>query len=183
MRTAPAVTPEQVRAVIDTVPDPEMPPVTVGDLGMVHDVRVLPARNASSGEPASGARVEVDLLPTFSGCPATQVIGDDVARAVGALHGVAEVAVCFSFDEPWTPERITDRGRQRLRRFGIAPPEAAQAPRGCLPGGGLALAQAGTRCPVCGSSDTVLDSPFGPTPCRSTHYCNDCRNPFEAVKP
>jgi ring-1,2-phenylacetyl-CoA epoxidase subunit PaaD len=172
---ATTVTPEQVRAVIDTVPDPEMPPVSVGDLGMVHDVRV------HDGD----ARVEVVLIPTFSGCPATQVIREEVVRAVAGLEGVTEVDVRFSFEETWTPERITERGRERLREFAIAPPEDRPSGGGCLPRqpqpGVLQLTD--PRCPVCGSADTVADSPFGPTPCRSTHFCNDCRNPFEAIKP
>jgi ring-1,2-phenylacetyl-CoA epoxidase subunit PaaD len=169
---APSVTVEQVRAALDTVPDPEMPQVSVGDLGMVHAVRVRPAD--------AGARVEVELLPTFSGCPATRVIGEDVARAVGALAGVAAVDVRFTFDEPWTPERITERGRERLRAGTIAPPPPPGAP--ALGRRGLAPLPT-PPCPICGSADTVSDSPFGPTPCRSMHYCATCRNPFEAIKP
>lgn len=156
------VTPEQVRAAIDTVPDPEMPQVSIGDLGMVHAVHVHPAASPA------GARVEIELLPTFTGCPATRMIGDDVARAVEALGGVADVEVRFSFAETWTPARITPRGHERLREAAIAPP--ADGP-GAPP------------CPICGAGDTVADSPFGPTPCRSTHYCKACRNPFEAIKP
>lgn len=171
MPTETSISAADVRAVIDTVPDPEMPPVSVGDLGMVHDVRV------------SGGRVEVDLIPTFSGCPATAVIREDVAAAISELDGVTEVEVTFSFDETWTPARITERGRERLREFAIAPPQ--RQPGGCLPrrDGPEPLVLSDPRCPVCGSDDTVADSPFGPTPCRSTHYCNACRNPFEAIKP
>lgn len=166
-------TPDAVRAVIGAVPDPEMPPVSVGDLGMVHDVRV------------DGGRVEVDLIPTFSGCPATQVIRADVEAAIAAMEGVDEAQVRFCFDETWTPERITERGRERLRALAIAPPAAGPRPGGCLPrrDGPEPLALAEPACPVCGSADTATDSPFGPTPCRSTHYCHSCRNPFEAIKP
>jgi ring-1,2-phenylacetyl-CoA epoxidase subunit PaaD len=151
---------QDVRAVIDTVPDPEMPPVTVGDLGMVVDVAV------------DGADVAVALVPTYSGCPATAVIREDVVRAVGALDGVEHVDVRFVRDVVWDPERITPAGREKLRAFGIAPP-----------GSGQTLLQiGGVTCPLCGSRDTVADSPFGPTPCRGTHYCRVCRNPFEAIK-
>jgi ring-1,2-phenylacetyl-CoA epoxidase subunit PaaD len=151
----------EVRAVLDSVPDPEMPPVTVGDLGMVVGVTV------------DGETVAVDLVPTFSGCPATAVIREEVAKAVGALEGVSDVDVRFVRDVVWDPERITPRGRERLREFGIAPP-----------GSGQTLLQiGGVRCPLCGSRNTVADSPFGPTPCRSTNFCRDCRNPFEAIKP
>lgn len=167
-RTGP--TAEQIRAVLDRVPDPEMPPVSIADLGMVVDVRV------DSGE--TGARVEVDLVATFSGCPATALIREQAARAVADVEGVDEVEVRFVRDVVWTPERISPKGRENLRTFAIAPPGSGQG----TTGGGLV--QIGrVRCPVCASRNTTVDSPFGPTPCRSTHYCNDCKNPFEAIKP
>jgi ring-1,2-phenylacetyl-CoA epoxidase subunit PaaD len=159
--TTVAVTPEAVRAALDTVPDPEMPSVSVAELGMVVDVRV------------HGRRVEVDLVATFSGCPATAVIREDVTAAVRTMHGVDDVAVRFVTSVVWDPERISGAGCAKLRAFGIAPP-----------GSGQQLVQLGTvACPVCGSRNTSVDSPFGPTPCRSTHYCHACRNPFEAIKP
>lgn len=146
---------------LGTVADPELPPVTVADLGMVTDVRV------------HGGRVEIDLVPTFSACPATPIIREDVEAAVGGLDGVDEVRVRFVSDVVWDPERITAQGREQLREFGIAPPGSGQT----------LLGIGGVTCPVCGSRNTVADSPFGPTPCRSTNYCQDCRNPFEAIKP
>jgi ring-1,2-phenylacetyl-CoA epoxidase subunit PaaD len=156
-----APSPADVRAVLATVPDPEMPPVSVADLGMVVDVTV------------DGGRVDISLVPTFSGCPATAVIREDVCRAVAALAGVDEVEVRFVHHVVWEPARITAHGREQLRTFGIAPP-----------GSGQTLLQiGGVTCPMCGSRDTVTDSLFGPTPCRSTHWCRACRNPFEAVKP
>jgi ring-1,2-phenylacetyl-CoA epoxidase subunit PaaD len=159
--TATVVDQAAVRAVLDAVPDPEMPPVTIGQLGMVVAVAV------------EGGAVTVNLVPTYSGCPATAVIRQDVAKAVGALPGVTAVQVNFVRDVVWDPERISAEGRENLRAFGIAPP-----------GSGQTLLQiGGVTCPVCGSRDTVADSPFGPTPCRSTNYCRACRNPFEAIKP
>lgn len=161
MTTATVVDQAAVRAVLDAVPDPEMPPVTIGQLGMVVAVAV------------EGGAVTVNLVPTYSGCPATAVIRQDVAKAVGALPGVTAVQVNFVRDVVWDPERISAEGRENLRAFGIAPP-----------GSGQTLLQiGGVTCPVCGSRDTVADSPFGPTPCRSTNYCRACRNPFEAIKP
>ena len=161
MTTATVVDQAAVRAVLDAVPDPEMPPVTIGQLGMVVAVAV------------EGGAVTVNLVPTYSGCPATAVIRQDVANAVGALPGVTAVQVNFVRDVVWDPERISAEGRENLRAFGIAPP-----------GSGQTLLQiGGVTCPVCGSRDTVADSPFGPTPCRSTNYCRACRNPFEAIKP
>lgn len=161
-----------VRAVLDTVPDPEMPPISVGELGMVVDVRVDGAGEGDAGGRGS-VRVEVDLVPTFSGCPATAIIAEDVGAAVRRMGGVGEVAVRFVATVTWDPERITPPGREKLKAFGIAPP-----------GSGQQLVQiGGVTCPLCGARDTVADSPFGPTPCRASHYCKACRNPFEVIKP
>ena len=162
MSVASWVSVDAVLAALDAVPDPEMPPVSVGELGMVVDVTV-----------SAGGEVDVELVPTFSGCPATAVIAQDTAAAVRALPGVTSVEVRFTNRVVWTPERITAAGRDKLRAFGIAPP-----------GSGQSLLQiGGTTCPVCGSRNTVADSPFGATPCRNTNFCNACRNPFEAIKP
>lgn len=161
MQTTTQPSPDEVRAVLDTVPDPELPPVSLAELGMVVDVTV------------EHGTVHVDLVTTYSGCPAYTVIDEEVTKAVAAMEGVEEVDVRFVRDVVWTPERISDAGREKLRAFGIAPP-----------GSGQTLVQiGGVTCPNCGSKSTVADSAFGPTPCRSTHYCRDCRNPFEAIKP
>jgi ring-1,2-phenylacetyl-CoA epoxidase subunit PaaD len=162
---------DEVRRAVDQVLDPEMPVVTIGMLGMVHSVEVS----------AEGA-VSVELLPTFAGCPATDVIREDVVTAAAAVHGVNTVSVRFRFDPPWTPARINAEGHQALRSFGIAPPLPGGPGRGL--GQGLPVVGITVRrtCPYCGSSDTDLDSSFGPTPCRSIHFCNACRQPFEAFK-
>lgn len=165
-----------VRRAVDAVPDPELPPVTIGMLGMVHNLDVT-----DDGE------VTVELLPTFSGCPATDMIGQDVQAAARAVPGVTSVTVRFRNDPPWTADRIDDEGREQLRRFGIAPPGGtivgAQRPEGRPT---LPLAMAGTTdprpCPYCGSEDTVRDAPFGPTPCRDVRFCRACDQPFEAFK-
>ena len=164
MTTSTTVTEAQVRAVLDAVPDPEMPPVSISELGMVVDVRV------------TAGQVEVDLVPTYSGCPALAVIREDVETALRDA-GIESFVVTFVNDVVWEPERISEAGRSKLKAFGIAPP-----------GSGQTLLQIGRApqlvvCPWCGSRDTVADSPFGPTPCRSSSYCNACRNPFEVVKP
>lgn len=161
------VDPAAVRAALDGVPDPEMPAISIVELGMLVDLRV------------DGGRVEVDLVPTFSGCPAIPMIREQAAAAVAALPGVQEVEVAFTHAQVWTPERIASSAHAKLRAFGIAPPGSGQGPE---------LLQIGRRptpvtCPLCGSSDTVADSPFGPTPCRSSSWCNSCRNPFEVIKP
>jgi ring-1,2-phenylacetyl-CoA epoxidase subunit PaaD len=164
--------PDRVRAAVADVPDPELPPVTIGMLGMIHDVTVV------DGE------VRIELLPTFSGCPATDMIEHDVVDAVEAIEGVERVRVRFRYDPPWTADRIDAEGRERLREFGIAPPGGEVA--GVRPDGRPTLPVAPTAsprpCPYCGSQDTVRDSSFGPTPCRDLRFCASCQQPFEAFK-
>lgn len=155
---------------LDEVTDPEIPAVSVVDMGMIREVRV------------DGGHAHVVVLPTFTGCPAVDVIKADVGAAVDAVEGVAGVTVETSFDPPWTTDRITARGRQRLREFGLAPPQGPGGAGGPVLVTEIGLPQA-ARCPYCGSTDTVNDSPFGPTPCRAIYYCRACRNPFEQFKP
>ena len=173
--TATRMRSDEVEHAVRGVPDPELPPVTLGMLGMVHDVRV-----------DDDGQVHVELLPTFSGCPATEMIGRDVEQAVREVDGVTGVTVRFRFDPPWTPDRITEEGHDRLRDFGIAPPGGATgAPE---PEGRVTLPLAIGRpedprpCPYCGSDDTIRDSEFGPTPCRDVRFCETCQQPFEAFK-
>lgn len=176
-RTAPDL--DAVRTAVESVPDPELPPVNIGHLGMLHDLDVH-----------DDGLVEVTLLPTFSGCPATDVIAEDVEAAVSAVDGVTDVTVRFRFDPPWTPDRIDAAGRERLREFGITPPGGpirsaaldGVDERPVLPLTGGTGSEERRPCPYCGSSETERDSAFGPTPCRAIHYCRDCRQPFEAFK-
>jgi ring-1,2-phenylacetyl-CoA epoxidase subunit PaaD len=146
--------------------DPEIPAVSVVDMGMVREVRV------------TGDHVHVVVLPTFTGCPAVDVIRSDVAAAASRMEGVESISVETSFDPAWTTERITDEGRAKLKEFGLAPPTGK---------GPVLIAEIGlperAECPFCGSDNTRNDSPFGPTPCRAIYYCRDCRNPFEQFKP
>jgi ring-1,2-phenylacetyl-CoA epoxidase subunit PaaD len=156
---------DAVWGALGDVMDPEIPVVSVVDMGMISDVSV------TSGT----ARVVV--LPTFSGCPAIDVIKSDVRSAVAAVEGVVEVDVATSYSPPWTTDRITDAGRRKLEEFGLAPPTGS-APV-LITEIGLPAA---SRCPFCGSTDTINESAFGPTPCRAVYYCNNCRNPFEQFK-
>lgn len=144
------------------VADPEIPTVNVVELGMIAGVRV------------DGDQVIVDMTPTFAGCPALDVIKADIARAVKAA-GEPFVAVHVVYDPPWTSDRITEEGRRELKAFGLAPPGER-----CSGGAGPNLER--TACPYCGSTDTDLESIFGPTLCRSMHYCHNCQQPFEHFK-
>lgn len=178
VHTAPDV--EAVRDAVEGVPDPELPPVTIGMLGMVHDLSV-----------AADGSVTVELLPTFSGCPATEMIERDVRSALARVPGVGDVTVRFRFDPPWSPARISATGHDRLREWGIAPPTGAGPVSDVTPGGRRALPvvgrpvpadEAARPCPYCGSDRTVRESAFGPTPCRDLRFCDTCSQPFEAFK-
>jgi ring-1,2-phenylacetyl-CoA epoxidase subunit PaaD len=149
-----------------TVVDPEIPAVPVVDVGITREA------------PLAGGRATVVVLPTFTGCPAIDVIKSDVADAIARVEGVTEVVVETSFDPPWTSDRITTEGRVKLKEFGLAPP-TGQGPVLITDIGLPAIAV----CPFCGSRDTKNENAFGPTPCRSLYYCNSCRNPFEQFKP
>jgi ring-1,2-phenylacetyl-CoA epoxidase subunit PaaD len=158
------VTAGEVWAALADVVDPEIPAVSLVDLGVVQDVQV------------DGRRVEVTLAPTFLGCPALEAMQRAVEARVAALGVEARVAI--DRGDGWTTDRITPAGRAKLRAAGFAPP----APRGR---GAPTLAQLRSkafRCPYCGSSDTRLENIFGPTPCRSIRYCEHCRQPFEQFK-
>jgi ring-1,2-phenylacetyl-CoA epoxidase subunit PaaD len=128
----------------------------------------------------------VDLLPTFAGCPALDVIREDVVAAVSAVAGDREVRVRFVNAPPWTTDRITPAGREAMRGYGLTPPAGGAHGPVLVPVGTPARAGANATaatCPFCGSRETVRESAFGPTLCRATHYCRACRNPFEAFKP
>ncbi len=155
-----------VWAALADVPDPEIPAVSVVDMGMIRDVSVV------DGEAC------VTVLPTFTGCPAIDVILKDVAAAVSQTDGILRVTVDTSFYPPWTPDRITPVGRSKLEAFGIAPP-AEGAP---ILIADIRLPEK-ARCPFCGSTETHNEMLFGPTPCRAVYYCDACRNPFEQFKP
>jgi ring-1,2-phenylacetyl-CoA epoxidase subunit PaaD len=156
----------QVWDALASVPDPEIPTCSIVDLGMVERVNV--------DEDA----VEVDLLPTFVGCPAKDVIGEDVEETLRGITDGRAVRVRFVYDPPWTTNRITERGRAGLRALGISPHWEHSAGPVTVP----MMRDAGTPCPFCGSADTVMEAAFGPTPCRTTHFCRACRNPFDGFK-
>jgi ring-1,2-phenylacetyl-CoA epoxidase subunit PaaD len=120
--------------------------------------------------------LRVELLPTFVGCPALEVIRKAVADRLGTFGRVVEVEI--SFATPWTSDRISPAGREKLRRSGFAPPPHLGTGRE-LP----MLGEAPVLCPYCGSAQTTLENVFGPTQCRSIRHCAACRQPFEAFKP
>jgi ring-1,2-phenylacetyl-CoA epoxidase subunit PaaD len=157
------------RAIAATVTDPELPMLTLHDLGVLRDVRL------------EGERVIVEITPTYSGCPAMAEMRTDLAaRLRGA--GYRDVDVRTVLSPPWTTDDITERGRQVLAEHAIAPPgPAPRRPPGPVPLS-LGLRRPAVACPLCGSADTELVSQFGATSCKSLHRCVACREPFEHVK-
>lgn len=152
-----------VRAALAEVPDPEIPIVSVVDLGMVEDVEVDPDR------------IRITLLPTFVGCPALGVIRSAVEDRLQAFGRAVDVR--FDYRVPWTSGRVTEEGRRKLRASGFAPPAPSQSGQPVLVELGAPV-----TCPHCGSRRTVLENAFGPTQCRAIYHCTDCRQPFEAFK-
>ncbi|MDP7070517.1 MAG: phenylacetate-CoA oxygenase subunit PaaJ [Phycisphaerales bacterium] len=159
------VTAEDIWAALDEVPDPELP-VSIVELGMVEHVD------------AEGEVPTVHLIPTYTGCPALPMIERDVHARVGAIEGVRRCTIQWRFEPPWTPDRITDTGRAKLADHGVTTPQCGHADPKHVP-----LHTSAIPCPYCGSSQTRLDSPFGPTRCRAIHFCDACRNQFEHMKP
>ncbi len=158
------VTEADVWSALAEVEDPEIPVISIVDLGVVRDVRL------------DGQRVHVELTPTFLGCPALEAMRARMTEAIEALGAEPDVEVVL--DDSWSTDRITPAGREKLRAAGLAPP----APRETGAPKLVQLQSAVFRCPYCGSTDTRLDNIFGPTPCRSIRYCRSCRQPFEQFK-
>jgi ring-1,2-phenylacetyl-CoA epoxidase subunit PaaD len=156
------VTEARVRRALADVHDPEIPAISIVDLGIVRTVTV------------DADAIRVELLPTFVGCPALDAIHDAVTDRLAGF--ARDIEVRFTFAEPWTSDRISPAGREALRRSGFAPPVPGQD------GHALISLDAPVACPYCGSSKTRLENAFGPARCRSIRYCTACRQPFEQFK-
>lgn len=157
------------REVAAAVPDPELPMVTVADLGILRDVS------------AEGDRVVVTITPTYSGCPALREIAGDLRRRL-ARAGFAEVTVRTALAPPWSSDWITAEGRRKLREAGIAPPHPAPRHPGPVPLTLTATRPAPVSCPRCGSAATTQTAAFGATACKALYRCGSCAEPFEYVK-
>jgi ring-1,2-phenylacetyl-CoA epoxidase subunit PaaD len=156
---------------LSEVPDPEIPVISVTDLGIVRDVTL------------EGETVVVRVTPTYSGCPATSVINFEIEKALRA-RGVADVRLERQLDPPWTTDWLKPEAREKLRAYGIAPPIDGTRAEGVVAGRirrltGPALAVA---CPRCGSEDTRKVSQFGSTPCKAAYQCRSCLEPFDYFK-
>lgn len=152
------------------ISDPEIPAISLVDLGVIGSVAV------------DDERARIEILPTFVGCPAVEIMRSEVIQRIGALGLADRVEVEITFQPPWTSERITEAGRERLRLSGFAPPQVGPA----IPDEAAGLDELAVlpiaECPYCGSRNTALENPFGPTLCRAIYHCADCRQPFEQMK-
>ncbi len=172
------ITTQDIMAVLRQIPDPEMP-ISIVDLGLIEEVRISDETDAAS--------VTIDVLPTFVGCPALEMIAKQIAEEVGRLAGVGTTEVRFLYDPPWSVDRISAEGRASLKAHGVTVPESGSRlpvpghTGGVLPGG-VELRTSAVPCPFCGSDQTALESMFGPTRCRMVYYCKACRNSFEHMK-
>ena len=153
---------EQILDWLSEVADPEIPVLSITDLGIVRDVAV-------------NDTVTVELSPTYSGCPATEVIEQSVVAALSD-RGIKDVEIKRVLSPPWTTDWISDEGREKLREYGIAPPERGASKRALLHGNRV------IACPRCGSTTTSVVSEFGSTACKASYKCGDCLEPFEYFK-
>jgi ring-1,2-phenylacetyl-CoA epoxidase subunit PaaD len=154
----------QVWEALEEIPDPEIPVVSLVELGVIRSVDV------------QDGHVRIEFTPTFLGCPALEVMKRAMEEKVTELGAEPEVEVIS--DDSWSTDRITPAGREKLREAGFAPPAPREASASTL----VQLQAQVFRCPYCGSTKTKLENIFGPTPCRSLRYCESCRQPFEQFK-
>ncbi len=152
----------ELRDIAAAVPDPELPVISLGELGVLRRVRV-----------DGTGRVEVVLTPTYTGCPAVETMAADITGRLHA-HGVADVTVRTELSPPWSTDDISAEGRSKLAAAGIAPPRPAA--------GGPVPLRLAVRCPHCGSTDTTVLSRFSSTACKALRRCESCREPFDHFK-
>ena len=158
------MTKEEILLWLEAVKDPEIPVLSLIDLGVITEVDV------------TGDKVRVEMTPTFVGCPALDYMRNEVVEVL-KTHGVQNPEVNVSLKKSWSSDHISEKGKAALKAFGLAPPPGLQ---GIIQDIDI-LAHA--ACPRCNGTNTVMRSPFGPTLCRSLHFCNDCREAFEQFKP
>lgn len=147
---------------MEELKDPEIPVLSLRDMGIVRDIEV------------NGKNVFVTITPTFVGCPALEMIKSEISELL-RNRGAEKVNILVSYKEPWTTEMISAEGRNALKKFGLAPPPSNVV-------SDLDILEYAT-CPRCDGTNTELKTPFGPTLCRSIHYCHDCKEAFEQFKP
>lgn len=156
---------EHILALLSEIPDPEIPVITIVELGVIRGIQVI-----------DDATIELKITPTYSGCPAMKQIEDDVRKKL-TEHGFTSIIISTVFSPPWTTDWITPEAKEKLRKYGIAPPETTTEDKSWLTGKTKAIA-----CPRCKSTNTKLISQFGSTACKALYQCNDCLEPFDYFK-
>ena len=156
---------QEIWKALESVSDPEIPVISVIDLGIISGVNI----NANG-------KVSIKMTPTFAGCPAIKYMQDDIKKKVQDITGAENVEVIVDFENRWNSNKITDKGREALKNFGLAPPVKYTREFNVEN-------MTAAKCPYCGSANTTFKTPFGSTLCRAIHYCNDCKQSFEQFKP
>jgi ring-1,2-phenylacetyl-CoA epoxidase subunit PaaD len=154
----------EIKMILSTIPDPEIPVISIEELGVLRNVEV------------EGEEITITITPTYTGCPAMKMIEDEIYSTLSA-KGLEKVKVNTVLSPAWTTDWITDEAREKLRKYGIAPPEKTTASKAVLLGKSSDI-----RCPQCNSTDTVMINQFGSTPCKALYKCNNCLEPFDYFK-
>jgi phenylacetate-CoA oxygenase, PaaJ subunit len=162
-------TKEAILGILTKVKDPELPVIDIVELGIVRDVAL------------EGNRVRIDVTPTYSGCPAMEVIEREIVETLNS-HGFGDVTVRSVFSPPWTTDWISEKTKEKLREYGIAPPIGTAEDGTAEQLVTIRRARQIVECPYCGSPNTEEKSEFGSTACKAIHYCNSCRQPFDYFK-
>ncbi len=157
---------KEILKTLQTVKDPEIPTISVVELGIITDVKFDEAAKQAN----------ITMTPTFTGCPAIDYMKQQIHDSVSKMTNIENVHIVVDFSVPWTSDRITEEGHKRIKEFGLATPKKVN--------GKLDMDKIqDVHCPNCGSEETTLNSMFGPTLCRSVHMCFECKETFEAFKP
>jgi ring-1,2-phenylacetyl-CoA epoxidase subunit PaaD len=154
----------QVTSILNDVMDPEVPVLSVMDLGIVRDIKMI------------NEKLEITITPTYSGCPAMDMIRMNIRIAMIA-HGYGDVTILQSLSPSWTTDWMTEKGKEKLKTYGIAPPHSKQ--QACRQ---ELFAEEAVQCPRCDSWTTSRVSEFGSTACKALYVCNDCKEPFDYFK-
>lgn len=158
-------TQQNILSLLSEIPDPEIPVITIVELGVIRNVR-----------PINETSIELDITPTYSGCPAMKQIEDDVRKKLKE-KGFTDIKINTVFSPPWTTDWITPEAKEKLRQYGIAPPEHSSVDKSWLTGKPKTVA-----CPRCKSTNTKIVSQFGSTACKALYQCQDCLEPFDYFK-
>ena len=158
-----AITVTEVYNWLEEVKDPEIPVLSLVDLGVITEVTI------------DGSRVKIEMTPTFVGCPALDIMKAEIITVL-EKHGIGEVHIDVTFRKAWTSDRISEKGKAALKEFGLAPPPPSMIFTQ------LEVLES-AQCPRCDGTNTELKTPFGATLCRAIYYCHDCKDAFEQFKP